>query len=104
MLQRDGGEDGVHDERTGGLALAHQAAQDVPMPLARLEDTGRRLGEPGRNRRFRLGRRQRTSKARGFVLILRKAHSVSQAKRMSPGPESSASSQTRLASCCSARG
>jgi hypothetical protein len=44
------------------------------------------------------------SNTRGFVAILRKAHSVSQAKRTRSGPESTASSQTRLFSCCSALG
>jgi hypothetical protein len=44
------------------------------------------------------------SNTRGFVAILKKAHSVSQAKRTRSGPESTASSQARLFSCCSALG
>jgi hypothetical protein len=44
------------------------------------------------------------SNTRGFVPILRKAHSVTQANRTSSGPESAFSSQARLCSCCSALG
>ena len=52
--------DGVHDKRTGGLAVVHKAAQDVPVPLARLENAGGRLGKPGGDRRLGLGCRKRT--------------------------------------------
>lgn len=44
MLERDSGEDSIHHQRAGGLSLAHEAAQDVPVPLARLEYPGDRLG------------------------------------------------------------
>ena len=44
MLERDSGEDSVHHRRAGGLALAHEAAQDVPVPLAGLQYPGDRLG------------------------------------------------------------
>jgi hypothetical protein len=50
----------VHDERSDGLAIAHKSAQDVPVPLAGLEDAGGGLGEPRGNRPFGLGRRKRT--------------------------------------------
>ena len=59
MLERDRGEDRVHDERAGGLAVVHKAAQDVPVPLARLENAGGRLGKPGGDRRLGLGGRKR---------------------------------------------
>jgi hypothetical protein len=36
MLQRDRGEDSVHDQRAGSLTALHETAQDVPVPLARL--------------------------------------------------------------------
>jgi hypothetical protein len=51
MFDCDRGKDGVHDKRTGGLALAHEATQNIPMPLARLENTGTGLSEPSRDRR-----------------------------------------------------
>jgi hypothetical protein len=60
VLERDRGEDRVHDKRAGGLAVVHKAAEDVPVPLARLENTGGRLGEPGGDRRLGLRRRTRT--------------------------------------------
>src|SRR5271165_5823547 len=60
VFEGDCGKNGVHDERTGGLALAHKAAQDVPVPLARLENAGGGLGEPGGDRRFGLGSGKRT--------------------------------------------
>jgi hypothetical protein len=53
MLERDRGEDGVADQRAGGLADAHKAAWYVPVSLA--EDAGSGLGEPGRDRRVGLG-------------------------------------------------
>ena len=59
MLKSDGSEDRVHDKRAGGLAVAHKTAQDVPVPLARLENPGGWLGEPRGNRRFGLGRVER---------------------------------------------
>jgi hypothetical protein len=55
MLKSDGSENRVHDKRAGGLAVAHKTAQDVPVPLARLEDPGGWLGKPRGNRRFGLG-------------------------------------------------
>ena len=46
MLDRDCGEHSVHDEGPGGLRIAHEFAQDVPVPLARLDDACRRLAQP----------------------------------------------------------
>ena len=46
MLESDRSEDRVHDKRAGGLAVVHKTAQDVPVPLARLENPGGWLGEP----------------------------------------------------------
>jgi hypothetical protein len=40
MLERDCGQDGIHDKRPGGLTVAHKLAQDVPMTLTRIEDSG----------------------------------------------------------------
>jgi hypothetical protein len=55
MLKRDCGEDRVHDKRAGGLAIAYKITQDIPVPLARLENAGGWLGKPGGNRCFGLG-------------------------------------------------
>jgi hypothetical protein len=43
MLDRDRGEDSVHDERAGSLSVAHKTGQDVPMPLAGLKNPDGRL-------------------------------------------------------------
>jgi hypothetical protein len=51
MLERDCSEDRVHDKRAGGLAVARKTTQDVPVPLARLENAGGWLGKPRGNRR-----------------------------------------------------
>ena len=59
MFQRNCGDDGVHDKRASGLALAPQAAQDFPMALARIEDASGGLGEPRGNHRLRLRCRER---------------------------------------------
>jgi len=59
MLERDCSEDRVHDKRAGGLAVAHKTTQNVPVPLARLENAGGWLGKPRGNRRFGLGRGKR---------------------------------------------
>jgi hypothetical protein len=56
MRERDCSEDRVHDKRAGGLAVAHKTTQDVPVPLARLENAGGWLGKPRGNRCFGLGR------------------------------------------------
>src|SRR5215469_4879073 len=60
MFQRDCREDGVHDQRTGSLSIAHKLAQDVPVPFARVENPCGRLFEPRGNRRFGFGRGERT--------------------------------------------
>ena len=44
MFERDCGEDGVHDQRTRSLSVAHKTAQDVPVPFARVENPGGWLG------------------------------------------------------------
>jgi hypothetical protein len=54
MLKRDCGEDRIHDKRAGGLAVAYKTTQDIPVPLARLENAGGWLGKLGGNRRFGL--------------------------------------------------
>jgi hypothetical protein len=66
MLERERGEDRVDDQRANRLTVLHETAQDLPVPLARLEDAGRGLGEPGGNRRFGLGRRKRTVEDAGI--------------------------------------
>jgi hypothetical protein len=104
MLERDRGEDGVHDQRADGLSVAHETAQDVPVPFARDENPRSCLAEPRGNRRFCFGRGKRTFEHAGICCNLRKAHSVSRAKRTRSGPESTPSSQARLSSCCSALG
>ena len=55
MLDRDCGEDRVHDKRAGGLSVAYKTAQDIPVPIARLKNAGGWLGKPGGNRRFGFG-------------------------------------------------
>ena len=104
MLERDSGEDSVHHRRAGGLALAREAAQDVPVPFAGLEypATGWASQEDiaASASEVESGR----SNTRALVAILMKAHSVSHAKRTRSGPESTASNQARLFSCCSAPG
>ncbi len=60
MFEGDRGKDGVHDKRAGGLAVAHKAAQNVPVPLARLENAGCRQSEPRGDRRLGLGSGKRT--------------------------------------------
>jgi len=104
VLKSDGSEDRVHDKRAGGLAVAHKTTQDVPVPLPRLENASRRLGSQEEIAASASDVESRRSNTRGFVAILKKAHSVSQAKRTRSGPESTASSQARLFSCCSALG
>jgi hypothetical protein len=104
VLDRDRGKDGIHNQRARGLAVAHKSAQYLPVPLAWLDDAGGGLGEPGRYRASASDGDSGRSNTRGLVAILRKAQSVSQAKRTRSGPESAASSQARLFSCCSALG
>jgi len=60
MLERDCGEDGVHDQWAGSLSVAHETAQDVPVSFARIENPCGGLVEPGGNRRFGFGRGKRT--------------------------------------------
>lgn len=60
MFECDCGKHGVHDQRTCSLSVANETAQDVPVPFARLENSGDRLSEPEGNRRFGFGRGQRT--------------------------------------------
>ena len=64
MFERDRRKDGVHDERTGSLSLAHKTTQDVPMPFARIENPCDRLAEPGEYRRGGLGCGQGRSNTR----------------------------------------
>jgi hypothetical protein len=45
MLDRDRGEHGIHDQRTGRLAPPDNVAQYVPVPLAGLENASNRLGD-----------------------------------------------------------
>jgi hypothetical protein len=104
MFERDRGEDGVHNKRAGSLPIAHKTAQDFPVPFARIENPCGWLAEPEEIAASASETESGRSNTRGFVAILRKAHSVSQAKRTRSGPESTASSQARLASCCSALG
>jgi hypothetical protein len=66
MFERDCGEDGVHDQRTGSLSVADKTAQDVPVPFAGLENPHGRLGEPGGNRRFGFGRGKRNFEHAGI--------------------------------------
>ena len=47
MLERDRGEDGVHNEWAGSLSVLHKTAQDLPVPIARFENPGGWLAEPG---------------------------------------------------------
>ena len=60
MLERDCSGNRVHDQRPGGLALAHKLLEDVPVPLAGLDHTGRGLSEPRGDCRHGLGSGQRT--------------------------------------------
>jgi hypothetical protein len=103
VFQRNRGDDGVHDERAGGLALAHQAAQDLPVPLTRFEDTPT-AGWASQDETTASASDVESgcSNTRGFVPMRRKAHSVSQAKRTILGPERASSSHARLSWCCSA--
>jgi hypothetical protein len=101
VFERDRGEDSVRDKRAGSLSVARQSAQDFPVPFARIDDPWGWLAELGGNRTFGFGGGKRTFEHQGFVAILRK---VSQAKRTRSGPESTVSSQTRIASCCSPLG
>jgi len=55
MFERDRGEDGIHDKRTGSLSIAHNTAQDFPVPLARIENPRGPLAEPGGYRRLGFG-------------------------------------------------
>jgi hypothetical protein len=66
VLERDRSEDGVHDERTDSLSVAHNTAQDVPVPFARVENPGGGLAEPGGNRRFGFGCGKRTFEHAGI--------------------------------------
>jgi hypothetical protein len=66
MFERDCGGDGVHDQRTGRLPVAHKTAQDVPVPFARVENPCGRLVEPGGNRRFGFGRGKRNFEHAGI--------------------------------------
>jgi hypothetical protein len=66
VLERDRGERGVHDQRAGGLAVAQETAKDVPVALARFEDAGGGLGEPGCYRRLGLRCRERTLEDAGI--------------------------------------
>jgi hypothetical protein len=96
VFERDCGEDGVHDERTGVLSVAHKAAQDVPVPFARVESPAAGWASQEEIAASASVVKSGRSNARGFVVILRKARSVSQATRTRSGPESAASSQARL--------
>ena len=55
MFERDCSEDGVHNKWAGSLSVAHESAQNVPVPFARIENPGSRLGKPRGNRRFGFG-------------------------------------------------
>jgi len=104
MLQRDRGEDGVHDQRAGSLSVAHKTAQDVPAPFARI---GNPHGPAERARKkspLRLRLWIAGVRTRGDLLQSEEGHSASQPKRTRSGSESTASSQAWLSSCCSALG
>ena len=90
MLERDCGEHGVHDERACCLALADEAAQDFPVPLARIEDAGDRLGEPRRNPTSASEVDSGRSNTRGWV-----AQEGPQGKPNGPGQASKAPSRAK---------
>ena len=79
MLQRDRGEDGVHDQRAGSLSVAHKTAQDVPAPFARI---GNPHGPAERARKkspLRLRLWIAGVRTRGDLLQSEEGHSASQA-------------------------
>jgi hypothetical protein len=83
MLDRDCGEDRVHDKRAGGLFAAYKTAGDIPVPL--VKNAGGWLGKSEGDRCFGLKGGGR-SNTRGFVAILRRARRVGQAKADEIGP------------------
>ena len=60
MFDADRRKDGVHDKGTGGLPVADEAAQDVPVRFARFEDPGNRLRKPCGHCGAGLGKGKRT--------------------------------------------
>jgi hypothetical protein len=104
MFERDRGEDCVHDERAGSLSVAHKTTQDFPVPFARVEDPSGWLAEPGGNRSFGFGRGKRTFEHAGICRNPEESPQRKPSEANEIGPESTASNQARLASCCSALG
>jgi hypothetical protein len=70
------GEDGVHDERADSLSVVHKTAQNFPVPFARIENSDNRLGEPRGDAASASVVETGRSNIPGFVVILRKPHSV----------------------------
>src|SRR5262244_3343786 len=97
MFQRNCGDNSIHDKWATGLALAHQAAQDFPMALARIEDAVAGWASQEEISVSASDVESGCSNTRGFVPMRRKVHSVSQAKQTISGPERTASSHARLA-------
>ena len=82
MLEGHGRENSIHDYRTDSLPFPHQALQDVPVaaPGSRIPTCGWESQDvTAASASVMVSGR---SKARGFVEILRKAQSVSQARRV----------------------
>jgi hypothetical protein len=104
MFEGDRRKHCIHDQQAGGLVPAHEATPDAPVPLARLENAGGGLDEPGGDRRFGLGGGKRTLEYSRVCHDPQKGPELSQATRTSSGPESAPSSQARLFSWFSALG
>ena len=98
MLDGDGRERGIHDERPGDLTVRGQAPEDWPVPLARVEHSGGGRASQDDTTASASAMASGCSSTRTFVEILRNALQVSHANRTSSGPASVVSSQARAPS------
>lgn len=67
VLESDGRESRIHDQRTDGLPFPHQPLQNVPVAVTWFQNSYVWLGESRRHGRFRLGRGE---KARAVTRLI----------------------------------